>query len=65
MVTTYIVGNVEYTFDEFCDVIEDKIAELQNEDYSSVVAQQLLDLEADIVLQEYYQWQNSNNVTKE
>ena len=51
------------TPDEMCDLIEDKIAELQNENYADSRIEQLLDLEADIVLQEYYQWQHSNNAT--
>lgn len=53
------------TPDEMCDRIEAKIVELQNENYADPRVQQLLDLEAEIVLQEYYQWQNSQNVITE
>lgn len=50
---------------KMCDILEAKIIELQNENYADPRVHELLDLEADIVLQEYYQWQDSNNVTIE
>lgn len=48
--------------DDVCDRIEDKIVELENENPANPLIQKLLDLEANVVLQEYYQWQDSNNV---
>ena len=45
------------TPDEVCDIIEAKIVDLQNENYADPRVQQLLDLEAEIVLQEYYESQ--------
>ena len=53
------------TPDEMCDIIEAKIVELQNENYADPRVQELLDFEAEIVLQEYYQWQISNGNTNE
>jgi hypothetical protein len=40
-------------FDKACDAIEAEIARLQDTDYASKEAQELLDFEAAIVLAEY------------
>ena len=45
---------VKPDIDLICDTIEMAIAAEQNQDYASPLAQQLLDLEADIVLRDYY-----------
>lgn len=41
-------------FQAMCDYVEKVIAEIQNVDYGSPIAQALLDREAEIVLQAYY-----------
>jgi len=46
---------VNLTPDEMNDILESKIAEIQNENYADPRVQELLNFEAEIVLQEYYQ----------
>ena len=41
-------------FDKLLDAIEHRIVELENENINDPRIQELLDLEADIVLREYY-----------
>lgn len=42
------------TFDEILDTIELKIVELENNNWTDYRIQELLDMEADLILQDYY-----------
>lgn len=42
------------TLNEFCERIEAVVIDLQNENYASTEAQELMEYESQIILQEYY-----------
>lgn len=54
MINPDLLKRDDETLDEFCGRIEIVVADLQNEDYASTEAQELMEYESQIILQEYY-----------